>query len=90
MDYFLTDYNIVIEYFGDYWHGNPKVYKSNYYNQRCKMTAGELWIKDEERLKIIKENVDSIIIIWESSNIDISILEKTINDIKNKKTIISN
>jgi uncharacterized ubiquitin-like protein YukD len=32
--------------------------------------------------------VDSIIIVWESSEINSSILEKTIREIKNKKTII--
>jgi len=88
VDYFLTDYNIVIEYFGDYWHGNPKKFKSDFYISQLKMNVGELWIKDKERLEKINQSIDSIIVIWESSNIDLSILEKTINEIKNKKTII--
>jgi len=88
VDYFLTDYNIVIEYFGDYWHGNPKKFKSDFYISQLKMNVGELWIKDKERLEKISQSVDSIIVIWESSNIEFSILEKTINEIKNKKTII--
>lgn len=52
------------------------------------MNAMDVWKKDKERLNEIKQNIDSIIIIWESSEINDSILEKTINSIKNKKTII--
>lgn len=88
VDFYLPEYNIAIEYFGDYWHGNPKKFESSRYIVQLKMTAGELWEKDRIRLDLIKQKVDSIIIIWESSEIDTTILEKTINEIKNKKTII--
>ncbi len=88
VDYFLTDYNIAIEYFGDYWHSNPKAYESDYYFPRMKMMAKEIWEKDRKRLIEIKQSVESIIIIWESSKINESILEKTIKNILNKKTII--
>ena len=88
VDYYLTDFNIVIEYFGDYWHANPKVYESNFYISQLKMNAMDVWKKDKERFSEIKQNIDSIIVIWESSEINDSILEKTINSIKNKKTII--
>lgn len=89
VDYYLDDFNIVIEYFGNYWHMNPKLYSSNEYNSRIKKTASEIWIDDRNRLTKIKEICNSIIIIWESTKIDVSLLEKTINDIKNKKTIIN-
>ena len=88
VDYFLTDYNISIEYFGDYWHCNPKKFESNYYNSQLKAIASDLWKRDKERLDKIRNEVDSIIIVWESSEINSSILEKTIREIKNKKTII--
>ena len=68
---------------------NPKLYSSNEYNSRIKKTASEIWIDDRNRLTKIKEICNSIIIIWESTKIDVSLLEKTINDIKNKKTIIN-
>lgn len=88
VDYYLVDFNIVIEYFGDYWHVNPKVYESNFYISQLKMRAADVWKKDKERLDIIKQNIDSIIVIWESSEFNDSILEKAINSVKNKKTII--
>jgi G:T-mismatch repair DNA endonuclease (very short patch repair protein) len=88
VDYFLKDLNIVIEFYGDYWHANPKMYKSDFYNTRVKMTSLEIWERDKERINKIKQNVDSIIIIWESSEINDSILENVINTVKNKNTII--
>ncbi len=88
VDYFLYEYNIVIEYFGDYWHCNPKKYGSEFYTRQLKMTAKEIWKKDRERLEVIKQKVNSIIIIWESSEINDTLLEKVINDVRNKKTII--
>jgi len=88
VDFFIEESKIVIEYFGDYWHCNPKKYNSSYYNSRIKMFAKEIWEKDKKRLDLILESANSIIIVWESTNIDDSLLEKILNDIKDKKTII--
>ena len=52
------------------------------------MFAKEIWEKDKKRLDLILESANSIIIVWESTNIDDSLLEKILNDIKDKKTII--
>lgn len=62
-DIFVPDLNLIIEYYGDYWHANPKYYKSNdivHHN----ITAQEIWDKDSERIKRLQTlyNVD---IIWE-------------------------
>lgn len=88
VDYYLPEYNIVIEYYGDYWHCNPKKYESNFFHPQIKLTAKEIWNKDKIRLDMILNEVNSVIIIWEDTNIDSLLLEKTINNIKNKKTII--
>jgi hypothetical protein len=34
-----VDFVIVIEYFGDYWHCNPKKYTPDFYTNQLKMTA---------------------------------------------------
>lgn len=88
VDYYLPDYNIVIEYYGDYWHGNPKKYRHDYYISQLKMKVSDLWEKDSKRIESIKNEVGSIIIIWESTNLNDSLLEKYINDFKDKNTII--
>lgn len=33
--------NIVVEYFGDYWHCNPAVYDDDFFNKNLKCTAKE-------------------------------------------------
>lgn len=88
VDFYIEEYNMVIEFFGDYWHANPKKYNKDYYNSRNKRFAKDIWDFDKKRLEFIHNKVDTIIVVWEGSKVDISILEKTINDFKNKKTII--
>ena len=79
---------MVIEYYGDYWHCNPKKYESEFFHSQIKLTAKEIWIKDKNRLNLIMESASSVIIIWEDSNINSILLEKTLNDIKNIRSII--
>jgi len=89
-DYFLPDYNIVIEYFGDYWHMNPKLYESSFFNKTLKVFAKDVWQKDRKRnIEIINNIKDcSLLIIWETSNITKEYLLDLINNLKNKKTIL--
>jgi len=86
----LDEYNIVIEYFGDYWHMNPRLYEKTFFNKTLKITAGEVWNKDFDRNKEILNKIlnSSLIIIWETTKINKDYLLKIINEIKNKKTII--
>lgn len=88
VDYFLPDHNIVIEFFGDYWHCNPKKYKYDFIHPHNKITAKEIWYNDKNRLNKIHEKVCTIIIIWEDTNIDSIFIEKTLNDFRNIKTIV--
>ena len=93
VDYYLPKENIIIEFFGDYWHCNPKLYEKSYYNNRMKITSEEQWQHDKERIKKIKSSYDNeitIIILWENTmeNIDKYYLLKIINDNKNKNVII--
>ena len=64
-DVVLNDLKIVIEYFGDYWHCNPKKYEQDFYNKRLHITALERWNKDKAK----KEHIESLgfeyHVIWE-------------------------
>ena len=88
VDYYLPTINIVIEYYGDYWHCNPKKYESSYIHPQINLTAKEIWEKDINRLNIVLEKVDSVIVIWEESEIDELFFNKIIKDIQGKKTVI--
>ncbi len=35
--------NIVYEFYGGYYHGDPRIYTSDVWNDRCQMTMGELY-----------------------------------------------
>ena len=59
-----------IEFYGDFWHANPKKYKPNWVNIRTKLTAQEIWEKDEKRFKHLEKNLYKLKIVWESEFIE--------------------
>ena len=88
-DYYLKEYDTIIEYYGDYWHCNPKYYESDYFHSYIKLTAKEIWEKDNKRINNIYNKINkNIIIIWEDTKINKSLLIKILNDNINKKNII--
>lgn len=57
--------NKIIEFNGDYWHCNPKMYEASYYNKRVKKSAKEIWEKDKEKLQFAKDQGFDVLVIWE-------------------------
>ena len=55
----------VVEFHGDYYHGNPKMYKPDSICKFRRMTFGELFKKTEERMCRIKALGYEVIYIWE-------------------------
>lgn len=58
--------NVIYEFYGDFWHGNPNIYKSDEINPVNKLSFGELYsntIDKENKLKLLGYNIVSI---WES------------------------
>lgn len=66
VDIYIPSKNIIVEYFGDYWHCNPKKYDKNYYHTQVHKTAEEIWKSDKERLKLFEKKGYTVILIWES------------------------
>lgn len=58
--------NTIYEFDGDYWHGNPKIYDQNDFNNRCKKTFGELYQSTLKRQENIKNLGYNFISIWAS------------------------
>ena len=67
-DFFIPELNVVVEYFGDKFHANPKVFKeTDTPHPYTSLSSLEIWIKDKERFDICKkENLD-VYVVWESS-----------------------
>ena len=56
--------NIVIEFNGDFWHGNPRIYDENDMLSDG-ISAKEKWEQDKERTKILEDNGFRVHVIWE-------------------------
>lgn len=65
-DIFIPEFNLIIEYFGDYWHCNPKKYDADYFNVKKNKFAKEIWEYDRSKLELIKSYGYNLEVIWES------------------------
>lgn len=70
LDFYDKGKNLVIEFLGDYWHANPKIYEAESVFNRSKtpILAKQIWKYDEQRKnKICKVLNNPIYIeVWES------------------------
>ena len=66
VDGFDPNTNTIYEFYGDFWHGNPKKYKPDDINQVNNTTFGELYKKTIEREEYLKSLGYKIVSIWES------------------------
>jgi len=56
----------IIEYNGDFWHCNPKIYSPEYVNPRTKLTASKKWKLDAEKINFAQSQGYEVLIVWES------------------------
>lgn len=76
-DGYCKETNTIIEFHGDLWHGNPKIYNENEVNKVNKKTFGELYNNTIKKEKFIKEQGYNLVVIWERD------FDNLINIIKN-------
>jgi very-short-patch-repair endonuclease len=81
----VADDNVIYEYNGDFWHGNPVIYKSTS-KLFGSLTAGDKWKKDKERLDVINKKGYDVKVIWEKDWNDFQ--NKVISEIDFLKSII--
>lgn len=65
-DGFSRETNTVYEFWGDYWHGNPKTFNSDAFNFQANKTFGELYEKTQKKRQRIFDAGFKLIEIWES------------------------
>jgi very-short-patch-repair endonuclease len=61
VDFYLIDYNLVVECDGDYWHGNPKFYNINNFNP----IQQKNFDRDRRKEEMLKSNNIKFIRFWE-------------------------
>lgn len=62
---FLLEDNVVLECYGDYWHCHPDIYEEMDFHENMKMKAGDIWIHDSRRVRIISDLGYDVRIVWE-------------------------
>jgi hypothetical protein len=78
VDFYDISQKKIIEFAGDYWHGNPTKYNPEFYNAKAKMTAKELYENTLQRNEILKNVYNcKVLTIWENDFLNDK--EKTIN-----------
>lgn len=80
-DGYCEETNTIYEFHGDYFHGNPKIFKPEEMNKLCKATHGELYQKTLEKEQKIKELGFNLVVMWES---DWAKINKAIRCLQNK------
>jgi len=66
-DAFDPNENIIYEYYGDFWHGNPAFFKAEDINPKNKITFGELYKNTLEKENVLKSAGYNIVYIWENN-----------------------
>ena len=67
-DFFILNTNIIIEFNGDYWHCNPKKFKSGQlirFNQIGEKSADEIWERDRIKIKSAEQAGYVVLVIWQ-------------------------
>ena len=64
IDGFDPKTNTCYEYYGNYWHGNPKTYKSSEINPSTKCSFGRLYQKTLKKEQLIKSAGYNLITKW--------------------------
>ena len=91
-DFTIPELKIIIEFNGDSWHGNPKIYSENDKPHPIdkEITAIELWKYDEIKKQTAEIHGFKVIYVWEDDyrnnfeNMYI-ILKEKINEIRNRR-----
>lgn len=62
----VIDGNLVVEIYGDYWHGNPALYQPDDMVSHC-YAAKDVWAWDSNRVKLAKSQGYAVFVIWETA-----------------------
>lgn len=74
----------IIEFNGDFWHCNPKIYDENFYNKVKQLYAKDIWEYDKTKINLCHKYNIKTLTIWESEyhNDKEATLQKCIDFIK--------
>lgn len=81
--------NKIIEYNGDYWHANPKIYESKYVFKDG-IYASDIWERDKKKIDFAKSLGYDVFIVWDNDykKDKIGVLEKCLEFLNIQKIIL--
>ena len=65
LDIYIPSKRLAIEFNGDYWHMNPRLYDESYYNSQEHCTAKEKWEYDKRKQEECQSLGIQLIVVWE-------------------------
>ena len=65
LDIYIPSRKLAIEFNGDYWHMNPRLYDESYYNSQSQCTAKEKWEYDRLKQEECQSLGIKLIVVWE-------------------------
>lgn len=65
VDGYIRESNIIIQFHGSYYHGEPRVYPATYLNKKVNKTMGELFENTRKISNMIRKKGYKLIEIWE-------------------------
>jgi G:T-mismatch repair DNA endonuclease (very short patch repair protein) len=66
VDGFVPKERLLLEFHGDFWHGNPKFFDANDFNPVNKKKYGDLYNQTLERMNVLVQSGYRVIYIWET------------------------
>jgi len=66
VDGYNKETNTIYEFWGDFWHGNPKIFNPNDINPRTYKTYGTLYEETLQRRQLILDAGYNLVEIWEN------------------------
>lgn len=75
----------IIEYNGDFWHANPRIYNSDYYFKDG-VYASDVWEKDKKKTELAKQLGYDVFVVWDNDykKDKLGILGECLKFLKNK------
>jgi G:T-mismatch repair DNA endonuclease (very short patch repair protein) len=71
VDGFVSDEKRVIEFLGDFWHGNPQCFATCEWNAKTRTTFGDILLSSFERLREIQRRGYEVWFVWEKDFSDL-------------------
>lgn len=85
VDICFKNKNLIVEFFGDFWHANPQKFSKDWINPVTKKSSTFSWERDERKIKELNEWGYEVVVIWEHDwNTDKDSCLKRIQDAYNR------